>query len=158
MTPYPRRVRETLLVAHIVVAVSLLGDSTGFLAIAIRASRLDDPVRINELIRVLDMLSIVFGIPLSFASIVTGVALGLGTKWGVFRYPWVIAKLVLIVSVMAVGGLVINPAQTRMLSGTGEGIRQLIAAGAYDVTALTIAVALSVFKPGRQLRRSVSWA
>lgn len=149
---YSRRVRETLLVAHIVVAVSLLGDSAGFLAIAIRASRLDDPVRVDELIRVLDMLSVVFGIPLSVAAIVTGVALGLGTKWGVFRYPWVIAKLVLIISVMAVGGFVINPAQTRMLNGTGDGVRQLIAAGGYDVVALTTAVALSVFKPGRPLR------
>ena len=149
---YSRRVRETVLVAHIVVAVSLLGDSAGFLAIAIRASRLDDPVRVNELIRVLDMLSVVFGIPLSFAAIVTGVALGLGTKWGVFRYPWVIAKLVLIISVMAVGGLVIDPAQTRMLNGIGDGVPQLIAAGAYDVVALTVAVALSVFKPGRPLR------
>ena len=152
---YSRRVRETLLVAHIVVAVSLLGDSAGFLAIAIRASRLDDPVRINELIRVLNMLSVFFGIPLSFASILTGLALGLGTKWGVFRYPWVVAKLGLIISVMFVGGLVINPAQTRMLNGTGAGTRQLIAAAAYDVTALTIAVALSVFKPGRPFRREV---
>ena len=149
---YSRRVRETVLVAHIVVAVSLLGDSAGFLAIAIRASRLDDPVCVNELIRVLDMLSVVFGIPLSFAAIVTGVALGLGTKWGVFRYPWVIAKLALIISVMAVGGLVIDPAQTRMLNGIGDGVPQLIAAGAYDVVALTVAVALSVFKPGRPLR------
>lgn len=148
---YSRRVRETVLVAHIVVAVSLLGDSAGFLAIAIRASRIDDPVRVNELIRVLDMLSVVFGIPLSFAAIVTGVALGLGTKWGVFRYPWVIAKLALIISVMAVGGLMIDPAQTRMLNGIGDGVPQLIAAGTYDVVALTVAVVLSVFKPGRPL-------
>jgi hypothetical protein len=144
--------RNTLLTAHIMISVSLLGDSAGFLAISIRASMLDDPVRINELVQVLGMLGVVFGIPLSFGSIVTGIALGLGTKWGVFRYPWVIAKLGLIVSVMVVGGLVINPAQTRELSSTGDGIPQLIAAGTYDVLALSTAVVLSVFKPGRRLR------
>jgi hypothetical protein len=156
MKQLSRRGRQSLLTLHIMISVSLLGDSAGFLAIAVRASKLDDPLRINELIRVLDMLSIVFGIPLSFGAILTGIALGLGTKWGVFRYPWVTAKLALIISVMLVGGLVINPAQTRMLEGTGGGIPQLIAAATYDVIALSIAVVLSVFKPGRAFRTQVT--
>jgi hypothetical protein len=36
---------------------------------------------------------LVFGIPLSFGALITGVLLGLGTKWGVFRYPWVTTTL-----------------------------------------------------------------
>jgi uncharacterized membrane protein len=141
-----------LITLHILLSVSLLGDSAGFLAIAIHASTLTDPVRINESIRILDLLSIVFGIPLSFAAIITGITLGLGTKWGVFRYPWVVAKLALIISVMFVGGLVINPAQTQMLTSGADATRNLIAAGAYDVIALSVAVWLSVFKPGRAFR------
>jgi len=148
----PIRIRQTILTAHVIMSVGLLGDSAGFLAIAIRAARTDDPAAILEQIKVLDMFSVVFGIPLSFAALLTGLALGLGTRWGVFRYPWVTIKLALIISVMVVGGLVINPAQTMMLAGRGDATPQLIAAGAYDVIALGVATALSVFKPGRPWR------
>src|SRR5690348_17330424 len=98
------------------MSVGLLGDSAGFLAVALRAATTSDPAAARELINVLKMFSVVFGIPLSFGALITGVALGLGTRWGVFRYPWVTAKLVLIVSVMAVGGFVIGPALSLMLA------------------------------------------
>jgi hypothetical protein len=104
------------------------------------------------MMRVLNMFASVFGIPLSFAALISGILLGFGTKWGVLRYPWVIAKLVLIVSVMAVGGVVIGPALNSMLAGgTGE-TGPLIGAAAYDVVALAVATGLSVFKPGKRLR------
>jgi uncharacterized membrane protein len=154
----PVRIRHTVLTAHIIVSVGLLGDSAGFLAIAMRAARTDDPAAVRELIQVLDMFSVVFGIPLSFAALLTGLALGFGTRWGVFRYPWVTTKLLLVVSVMVVGGLVINPAQTMMLAGRGDATPQLIAAGAYDVIALGVATALSVFKPGQPWRARQSAA
>ena len=66
-----------------------------------------------------------------------------------FRYPWVVVKLALIVSVMAAGGLVIGPALDGLLAGAAGGIPGLIGAAAYDVLALTLATGLSVFKPGR---------
>jgi hypothetical protein len=147
-----RQVRLALLTAHIMMSVSLLGDSAGFLAVAIRAANTHDPALRAELTRVLDMFSVVFGIPLSFGALLSGIALGLGTKWGVFRYPWVITKLLLIVSVMMVGGLVIGPSQAAILEQGRDATRQLIAAGAYDVAALSVATVLSVFKPGGALR------
>ena len=137
---------------HIMVSVGLLGDSAGFLAVAMRLAATTDPAAAHELLGVLQMFTLVFGIPLSFAALLSGVALGLGTKWGLIRYPWVVAKLCLIVSVMAVGGLVIGPAVTGMLAGAANASRQLIAAGWYDVTALGLATVLSVFKPGRAFR------
>ena len=138
------------------MSVGLLGDSAGFLAVAIRAARTDDPALAVELVKVLNMFSLVFGIPLSVGAILSGLALGLGSKWGVFRYPWVTAKLALIVSVMIVGGLVIGPAQDVMLAGIRDTSRQLIAAASYDVLALSLATGLSIFKPGRPFRRTQS--
>ena len=133
------------------MSVGLLGDSAGFLAVAIRAATTQDPAAVVEQIRVLRMFAFVFGIPLSFAALLSGIALGLGTRWGVLRYPWVVTKLALIVSVMAVGGLVINPALAIALAG-GDGTARLIAAAAYDVLALSLATGLSVFKPGAPFR------
>jgi hypothetical protein len=135
------------------MSVGLLGDSAGFLAVAIRAASTEDPEVVIEFVKVLNMFSLVFGIPLSVGALLSGLALGFGTRWGVFRYAWVSTKQLLIVSVMLVGGLVISPAQTKMLDRAGDASPQLIAAASYDVLALAVATALSVFKPGRPFRR-----
>ena len=149
----PLSVRNALLTAHIVFSVGLLGDSAGFLAVAIRTSTLDDPALAHDSLKTLNMFSLVFGIPLSFAALLTGVALGIGTRWGVFRYPWVTIKLALVVTVLLVGVFVISPASSQMLDGDGDTTGRLIAAATYDVAALTAATALGVFKPGRPFRR-----
>jgi zinc transporter ZupT len=149
----PLTARNAILTAHIVFSVGLLGDSAGYLAVAVRTSTLDDPALVHDSVKTLNMFSLVFGIPLSFAALLTGLALGLGTRWGVFRYPWVVAKLVLIVTVLLVGGLVIAPASDQMLNGEGDRTARLIAAAAYDVVALAAATSLGVFKPGRPFRR-----
>ncbi len=117
------------------LSVGLLGDSAGYLAVAIRTSTLDDPALVQDSVRTLNMFSLVFGIPLSIAALLTGVALGIGTRWGVFRYPWVVTKLLLVVTVMLVGGFVLNPASNQMLDGDGDATNRLIAGAAYDVVA-----------------------
>jgi len=143
----PRTARRSLLTAHIVVSVGLLGDSAGFLAVALQAATTSDPALAAGSRETLEMFSIVFGIPLSVLTIVTGVALGLGTKWGILRSPWVTAKLALIVSVMVVGALVLGPNAAR-----DDRDALLVAGAAYDVAALVLATGLSVFKPGGRRR------
>src|SRR5262245_32913831 len=135
--------RKLVLTIHIIVSVELLGDSAGYLAVAIRGAISSDPLISNSSCQTLWMFAFVFGIPLSFAALLTGVLLG-----GIFRYPWVTTKLLLIVSVIAVGALVLNGGMNAMLSGRGGAEGQLIAGAAYDVVALTAATALGVFKPG----------
>jgi hypothetical protein len=126
-----RTLRRTILTAHIVVTVGLLGDSAGFLAVAVQAATTTDPAVAHGSRETMEMFSAVFGIPLSVLSIVTGVSLGL------------------VISVMAVGALVLGPNAGR------EGREGLVVAGAaYDVLALCLATGLSVFKPGR-VRRAV---
>jgi hypothetical protein len=149
---FSRGARLTWLTVHIGLSVGLLGDSAGFLAVAIRAATTDDIGARLELIRVLQMFAHVFGIPLSFGALLSGLGLGLGTKWGVLRYPWVTAKLLLIVSVMLVGGLVIGPALSATLEHGANAAAQLIAAAVYDVLALSFATGLGVFKPGGPFR------
>ncbi len=151
---FPVRVRHAVLTAHIVFSVALLGDSAGFLAVAIRTSTLEDPALVHDSLKTLNMFSLVFGIPLSFAALLTGIALGLGTRWGVFRYPWVVIKLALIVVVLLVGSFIISPASAQMLDGDGDTTGRLIVGAAIDVVALTAATALGVFKPGRAFRDS----
>jgi hypothetical protein len=148
---FRRRTRNVVLTIHIVVSVGLLGDSAGFLAVAIRRALSDDPAFVDASHNLLGTFALFFGIPLSFLTLLTGIALGLGTRWGVLRYPWVIAKLVLIVTVIVVGATILRP----VLADDGNpSSTPLIIGAAYDVAALSVATALGVFKPGRARRRS----
>jgi hypothetical protein len=135
---------------HIIFSVGLLGDSAGFLAVAIRSASIGDPRVAAESYEILNVFSLFFGIPLVTASLITGLTLGIGSKWGVFRYPWVVTKLLLNISVAVVGTFVIGPAENALLEGARDGEAMLIAGASWDVLALTVATVLSVFKPGKR--------
>jgi Predicted integral membrane protein (DUF2269) len=155
-TRAPRRLsarsRKALLTVHIVASVGLLGDVAGFLAVTLRAVAIDDPELARASYDVLALFSAAFGIPLSFIALATGLALGLGGKWGVLRYPWVTIKLGLLVSVILVGALVLGPAVDAMRNGSGGAEVRLLAGAGWDVAALLTATGLSVYKPGRAWR------
>jgi uncharacterized membrane protein len=136
--------RRALLTTHIVASVGLLGDVAVLLATAVRAATTDDPQLAASAYELMSMFSMVFGIPLSFASLITGVLLGLATKWGVLRYGWVMTKLLLIVTVILAGALVVGPSE----DGGHDAL--LIAGATYQACALLLATGLSVFKPRRR--------
>lgn len=141
---------KSVLTLHIIVSVGLLGDSAGYLAVALHAAMLDDPAAAHASYQILQMLAFVFGIPLSFMTLLSGLWLTYLTKWKLFRYPWVTIKFLLIISVILVGALVLRGGMDSMLQGIGGAEGRLIAGSGYDVVALTLATVLGVFKPGKK--------
>ncbi|MGA9597113.1 MAG: hypothetical protein WBV06_13205 [Acidimicrobiia bacterium] len=141
-----RRTRLWVLTTHIVLSVGLLGDAAGFLAVAIRHVTSNDSAFVASTLDLLGMFALYFGIPLSFLALLTGLLLGLGTRWGVLRYPWVVTKLILITTVILVGAIVLRP----LLFGNDVNDTALIVGAGYDVAALATATGLAVFKPGRR--------
>ena len=96
------------------------------------------------------------------ATFVTGLLLGLATKYGLVRYWWVLVKLVINVVLVTLVLLVLSPGVTAV----GEAGREALAAGAapsvtanllfppvVSSTAVIVAMTLSVFKPRRRTRR-----
>jgi len=88
--------------------------------------------------------------------LLSGVLLGLGSKYGLVRYWWVLVKLVLNVVLLSLVILVLSPGVARL----GSRAEQALASGAaFEIeaqllfpplvssTALIVAMALSVFKP-----------
>ena len=144
------RTRRAVLTLHIVSGVGLLGDVAAILAINVRAAATEDPQLAAAAYELLSMFPVLFGIPLSLTSLATGLVLGLGSKWGVFRYRWVTTKLLLNLSVILVGAFLIGPTTAALADGRDASEGVLIAASAYDVVALLLATGLSVFKPGRR--------
>lgn len=141
---------KTILTSHIIVSVSLLGDSAGYLAVAIYGANASDPLTARVSYEILQMLAFVFGIPLSFAALLTGLWMTFITKWKLLRYPWVTIKFLLIISVIVVGAVVLKEGMDAMLNGTGGTEGRLIMGATYDVMALITATILSVFKPGKR--------
>ena len=150
------RGRRVLLTAHILVSVGLFGDVAGFLAVAIRAAGTDDPEVARASYDILAMFSTFFGIPLSLGALLTGIGLGLGTKWGVLRYPWTTAKLILILTVILMGAFILGPSVEQMRDGSGEAEGRILLGAIWDLVALGTATVLSVFKPGKARRGSRS--
>jgi hypothetical protein len=144
--------RRALLTVHIIAGVGLLGDVAAVLAINVRAAATDDPALAAASYELLAMFTVLFGIPLSFAALGSGILLGVSSVWGVVRHAWVAAKLALLLGVILVGALVLGPGTEAMRAGDGGAEARLIAGSAYDVVALTLTTGLSVFKPRRRRR------
>lgn len=145
---YPK-LFKTVLTLHIIFSVGLLGDSAGYLAIAIHGANVTDPLMAKASYQILQLLAFVFGIPLSFAALLSGLWLTFITKWKLFRYPWVTTKFLLIISVILVGAIFLKSGMDAMLSGRGGAEGTLIMGAVYDVVALTVATFFGVFKPFR---------
>jgi hypothetical protein len=80
-------------------------------------------------------------VPLSLASLLTGLVQSLGTEWGLFRYYWILVKLVLTIGAATIL-LLHMPAVSHMSSGAAE----VIHSGG-GLLVLLATTALSVFKP-----------
>ncbi len=148
--PMRPAVRRAVLTAHIIAGVGLLGTVAAVLAVNVRAATTADAGLAAASYELLPMFTVLFGIPLSMIALVTGVLLGLGTKWGVLRTGWVAAKLVLLLGVIVVGALVLGPGTEALRAGDSGAETRVIAGAAYDVAALWLATGLSVFKPRRR--------
>lgn len=88
-------VRNLALTAHVVASVGWLGAVAGFLALAIISLTGRDAEIVDSCYIAMEFTARLVIVPLSFASLVTGLVQSLGTKWGLFRHYWVLAKLLI---------------------------------------------------------------
>lgn len=85
-------------------------------------------------------------ISLGLGAIVTGVILGLGTRFGLVRYWWVVAKTGTAVAVVVTDARVVRViAQEALAGGVVQG--QLFGPTIAHVVMLGVATVLSVYKP-----------
>ncbi len=92
MTP---AVRKFALTAHITFSVGWLGAVAGFLALAVAGLTSYDAQLVRGLYLVMNVTGWYVIVPLCLASLLTGLIMSLGTKWGLFRHYWVTVKFLL---------------------------------------------------------------
>jgi hypothetical protein len=167
----PSRLRKLVLTLHVTCSVGWLGAVVAFLALAVAGLTSDDAQRIRGCYLAMESIAWVVIVPLSLASLVTGLVQSLGTTWGLFRHYWIVAKfvlnvlatLLLLVHMQPIGRMAAAAASASFSPSELVGLRvQLIADAAAAVVVLLAAVTLSVFKPrgltryGRRLARGVA--
>jgi hypothetical protein len=92
MTP---RLRKFTLAAHITVAVGWIGALTGYIALDVAAATNQDAPTLRAAYLAMELIAWYVIVPLALASLLTGLAMALGTKWGLFRHYWVLISLLL---------------------------------------------------------------
>ncbi len=153
MTP---RLRQFALTAHVTSSVGFLGAVAGFLALAIAGLTSQDAERVRAAYLAMELITWSVIVPLSFASLLTGVVQSLGTPWGLFRHYWVLVKflltvvttVVLLLQVEGIRYLATVAAETTLSSADLRGLRSSLRTHAVGgLLVLLLTTALSVYKP-----------
>ena len=149
--------RRFALTAHVISSVGWLGAVAVFLALSVAGLTSDDPDVVRAVYIAMEAIGWLVLVPLSVASLVTGLIQSLGTKWGLFRHYWVVTKL--LINLVATVVLVLYMGTLDHLSGLAsatrasgaifEGLRNpspVLHAG-IGLLLLLAAAGLSVYKP-----------
>lgn len=157
MTLSPR-LRKLTLFAHLTSSVGWLGAVAAFLGLAVAGATSPDAQMLRAVDRSMELIAWYVIVPLCFVSLLTGLALSLGTAWGLLRHYWVVVKLlitppatlILLVHMRPIGflaGAASRPVPTT--SGKDlQGLQNLLmTAAGVALLALLVITTLSVYKP-----------
>jgi hypothetical protein len=92
MTP---RLRKFALSAHLTFSVGWIGAVVAYLALGIAAATNHDVQTVRAAWTAMELTGWYVIVPLALASLLTGLIMALGTKWGLFRHYWVLISFVL---------------------------------------------------------------
>jgi hypothetical protein len=153
MTP---GVRRLALVAHVGCSVGWLGAVLTSVVIAVAGATEQDGTVTRAAYLILEVIGWYALIPLSVASLVTGLIQSLGTSWGLFRHYWVVVKLLMNLAATSVLLLYMQTltyladlARAAATAAAQDRLRSpspVVHAGA-AVILLTVALVLSIYKP-----------
>ncbi|MCL6442124.1 MAG: DUF2269 domain-containing protein [Alicyclobacillus sp.] len=152
MTP---SLRKFALTVHVIVSVGWFGSVAAFLALAIAGLTIQDAQLVRAVYFGMLPITRYVIVPFGLASLITGVISSLGTEWGLFRYYWIVIKLV--ITVLSTIGLLVHLKPINYLAGmaamsslSGADFPtqiQLVFVSGAALLALLVATALSVYKP-----------
>ncbi|MET7426070.1 DUF2269 domain-containing protein [Dactylosporangium sp. NPDC005555] len=161
--------RKAVLTAHVAASVGWLGAVAASIALALAALTSPDLRVVRAAYLAMDMLGWSVLVPISVASLLTGLVQSLGTVWGLVRHYWVLFKLfinvvataVLLLYTQTLGLLADRAADPASTLAQLRGPSPLVHAGA-GLLLLVGATVLSVYKPrgvtGFGLRRAAAAA
>lgn len=162
MTP---RLSKAVLTSHITFSVGWLGAVAVFLVLAITGLRSQDNQLVRSSLIAMKLSAWFVIVPFCLTSLFTGVVQAIGTKWGLFKYYWVVVKLFLTVASTIL--LLLHMQPISYLAGgatdssfstsqhTGQLIDLLTKAGAAILVLIAITT-ISIYKPWGKIQLTKS--
>ena len=150
----PPRLRRVALTAHVTSSVGWLGAVACSLALAVAGLTSQDPQTVRAAFLILKLLGWSVLVPLSLASLLTGLIQALASPWGLLRHYWVVFKLlinigastVLLLYMETFGELAAVAREPDADLGTVRSVSPVLHA-TLAVLLLLIATGLAVYKP-----------
>lgn len=88
-------VRKFVLAVHLTFSVGWIGTVIAYLALGVTAVTSDNTTAVRSAWTAMEVIGWYVIVPLALASLLTGLVMAFGTKWGLFRYYWVVISLLL---------------------------------------------------------------
>lgn len=155
--------RKAVMVLHAICGIGWMGVDIAVFILLMTARTTSDAALVVSGFNAIRMIVPIAVPPLSLGMLATGLLLGLGTRWGLLRYWWVMVKLVLalIMVVLVFVSLVPGVNSIAVLSTTttsadtlraslGAITDQLLYPPVVSFLMLGTAATLSIFKPWRR--------
>jgi DMSO/TMAO reductase YedYZ heme-binding membrane subunit len=149
------RLRKFALAAHITFSVGWIGAAAGYLALDVAAATSQDARTLRAAYLAMGLIAWYVIVPLALASLLTGLVMALGTRWGLFRHYWVLISLLL--TLIATAVLLV---ETQTISyfaevaadptTSADGLRALgstLVHSAGGTVVLLVTLVLNVYKP-----------
>jgi hypothetical protein len=147
--------RKFALAVHIAFSVGWIGAVASYIALDVAAAASRNAETLRACYLAMEVIAWYVIVPLAGASLLTGLIMSLGTRWGLFRYYWVLISLfltifaivVLLVETRTIGHYALIAADP---ATSGEELRALGSTLVHSVggtIVLLVIVVLNVYKP-----------
>lgn len=93
----PPRLRKLALAAHLTCSVGWLGAVVAYLTLDLTVASSQDPQLVRAAWMAIGLVAPMAIVPLALATLLTGLVMSLGTRWGLFRHWWVLISFLLTV-------------------------------------------------------------
>ena len=147
--------RKAALAVHLTVSVGWIGAVAAYLALDVAAATSGDVATLRAAYLGMGLIAGSVIVPLAVATLVTGLVVSLGTKWGLLRHWWVLVSLALtifatVVLLVEIGTIAAYAAVAADPSSTEAVLRGLGTTLVHSVggsLVLLIVLVLNVYKP-----------
>jgi hypothetical protein len=148
--------RTLTLTAHVTSSIGWFGAVAAFQALAITGMTSLSAQLVRAAYLAMHVTTWFVIVPLAFISLLSGIVASLGTRWGLFRYYWVLLKLLL--TSFSILILWVHTQPIDLLAGVaarttvfGDDLRSqrllLVTASAATLVVLLVLTVLSIYKP-----------
>ena len=151
----PPPLRKFMLATHLTLSVGWVGALAPYLALDASTATSQDPRTLRAAYLGMDLIVRRVIVPLALGSLLTGLVLAIGTRWGLFRHYWVLISLVLTIvatvvlldSMQAISNFAATAAAPTTSADQLRALPSTLLRSVGGMVVLLVILVLNVYKP-----------